>query len=119
MGCPGITQVRDPFNRCEEGTKKTVEMFDVDIPSFSIFIGYGYLKHAGVGVKGYRAFGFHFHLMPVDVELKGVVVFAYSASLEQNVGVHIELGPADKDSLDINQGENKEDFVQSKMNSNE
>ena len=65
---------------------RTLEMEEIDIPPFSLFIGHGYLQHAGAGWRGNHSIRYHTYVVPENHLLPDAIAFAYDWSLKAGNG---------------------------------
>ena len=97
-----------------------LEMEEIQIPKFSLFIGHGYLQHAGVGWRdpegesgpGHRI-RYHTYIVPSNHLLPDAIAFAYRWSFGQGAGltpvdpkkiVGGDTGVAEEGSRNVDQG---------------
>ena len=55
----------------------------IEIPPFSVFIGHGYVQHAGAGWSGSHNLRYHIYLIPDGHQLRDTVAFAYGYSFKK------------------------------------
>ena len=58
-------------------------MDEVQIPSYSIFIRYGYVQHEGDGYGGTHALRYHMYIIPADNNLKDAISYPYGRSFRK------------------------------------
>lgn len=66
----------------KKGLIKLLKTGEIEIFSFSAFIGPAYLQYAGARGKGYCPSRFHYHLIRDVVKVKDAVALTYRASLK-------------------------------------
>jgi hypothetical protein len=60
-----------------------IRMTRIDIPRHSVFIGHGFLQHAGAEWTGNHSLRYHVYIIPEGNNLKDTVYFAYTWSLKK------------------------------------
>lgn len=95
MVCPGSQKyVRyNPGRR--ELIRRSLQMEEIMIPPLSMFIGHGYLQHAGAGWRGHHAVRYHTYVAPTSHPLPDAISFAYDWSMSRGDGTNpLEEDPA-------------------------
>ena len=59
-------------------------MSEITIAPHSVFIGHGYLQHAGAGWRGFHALRYHIYLVPDGLVLPDAIHFSYEWSLRRD-----------------------------------
>lgn len=88
----------------------TLKMEEVDITPFSLFVGHGYVQHAGVGWRGGYNLRYHTYIAPVKNGLPDEIWFAYGASFARGDSSERMSGNSvsDTDSVDQEMGDEEE-----------
>ena len=95
-----------------QSTRRKLQLADVmrmsliQIPPNSVFIGHGFLQHAGAAWAGNHCLRYHMYLSPEGYELSDSVSFAYGKSLEKITGT------ASEDSQESSDRDGKHDIVE-------
>lgn len=82
-----------------------LQMEEVIIAPFSLFVGRGHLQHARAGLKGKTCIRYHTYISPVRDNLTDVIASAYGASLkERNRKASTMEHMVDLHSVEVAQG---------------
>lgn len=84
--CPGSHLYVRYHKSRRELLRKSLQMEEVAIPPFSMFIGHGQVQHAGVGWRGSPSLRYHTYISPEGSVLPDAISFSYYWSLETGNG---------------------------------
>ena len=75
---------------------KVSRMYKITIPPRSVFVGHGYVQHAGAEWEGTHSIRYHMYFVPKGHPLKDNVSFAYGASFKKNTDESDDSSEDDK-----------------------